>query len=648
MPISKGRKKKHKKTKPVHHQKPAPDEVFERDGMRMERRGKMTYLHNTRTEEEHQAYLESLPATLAEIDLSIKEGTETIIAYFEAFDNIALLGGLAINHHENQTDKDDDGMAETILEYAINICAALPVKSKPLPSWEDIEELIFNLRNLKMVYHQRVIAESVNSRNLRPEDDKMIELRFQAMLEALAIRGNGYFSHVRDLFLELFSGHDAFMLEHYGFTATDIVNTEKELEDAWKARLGFDSDFPHPNVMMVFADWAFNKMRLPVMNEANLAAFQIDHPEYVVENGRIVTYATNDPKDFEGLFRVRFTKPVQEKVVRTLAMKFGDNAAYLLPPANAHMLADSGTRVKLFLQSSDDHFYHFALPLLSRNYLTIGQYLLEHAPNDDKKYFKKYYQNKQHSGSRDRFLEEKVERLFKNFLPSVQFAPNTAYPLPDQKPNAKNIEYTELDLLGIGKSYTYLIEVKAGELNTAGKRGAIDSLVNRLKRNVSEGDFQSNRAQNYIQDNVDPVFKEGDKEIHIDKSLPIFRIVVTLDTFAGLLAGASVLENAALIDTKNGYPWIINIYDLMIFAEIIESEEDFTDYLKLRLDLNSWKEFSTGDEINLLGHFLSDQLNFEKRHKKLDKFMLNSYLQEIDAYFYDRQSGLPGKKPKRR
>lgn len=632
----------------MRNQRPAPDEVFERAGIRFERRGKMTYLLNTRTEEEHEAFLESLPATLTEIDLSIKEGTEAILAYFEAFDNIALLGGLAINHRNNQRDKDDDGMAEIILEYAINICAALPYTSKRLPSWKDIEELIFNLQNLKLAYHRRVIAESVNSRHLRPEEDRLIELRFQAMLEALTIRGSGYFFHVRDLFLELFSGHDAFMLKHYGFTAIDIVNTEKELEDAWKARLGLNTDFPHPNVMMIFADWAFAKKQLPVMNAANLIEFQKDHPEYIIENGQIVTYSIDNPEDFEGLFRIRFTKPVQEKVVRALSMKFGDNGNYLLPPANAHMLADTGTRVKLFLQTGNDHFYHFALPLLSRNYLVIGQYLLENAPGDDKKYFKKYYQNKQHSGSRDRFLEEKVERLFKNFLPSVQFVPNTTYPLPEQKPNVKNIEYTELDLLGVGKNYTYLIEVKAGELNTAGKRGAIDSLVNRLKKNISEGDFQSNRAQNYIQGNDDPIFKDGNKEIHIDKALPIFRIVVTLDTFAGLLAGASVLENAALIDTKNGYPWIVNIYDLMIFAEIIESEEDFIEYLQLRLDLNNWKEFLAQDEINLLGHFLSDQLHFEQRHKKLDKFTLNNYLQEIDAYFYDRQRGLPGKKPKRR
>lgn len=648
MPVSKGRKKKKKSVKSAKSKaKVKPDEVYEQEGLRLERRGKMTYLQNTRTEEQHQAYLESLPVALENMDLSIKEGIEAIVDYFKALDTIGLLGGLAINHQDKQMDSDDDGMAETILEYGINIAAALPNDNKPLPEWRDISELITNLKQLRLVYNQRIIAESVHSRQLRHDENHLIDLRFHSMLEALAIRGNGYFAHVRELFLELFSGHDEFLQQHYGFRAIDIVNTERELEESFHARLGLSNNIPHPDSMMVFADWAHSKMRLPVMNDSNLADFIKDHPEFLVENGRIITYSPENVKEFEPLFRIRFTKPVQEKVVHALSSTFGDNAAYLLPPSNGHILAETVTKTHLFLRTEDDCFYQFALPLLSRNYLAIGQHLLENAPGDEKKYFKKYYQNNLYSGSRDRFLEAKVEKIFSSFLPGVRLIPNTAYPLPKQKATAKKIEYTELDLLGIGNYHTYLIEIKAGELSAAGKRGAIDSLVSRLKKNISEGDYQSNRAQNYIQDNSHPVFRNGAEEIAIDKAKPIVRIVVALDTFAGLLAGASVLENASLINAKNGYPWIINIYDLMVFSEILESEKDFADYLTLRLDLNRWKEFSTGDEINLLGHFLSDQLNFEHRHRNLDHFSLNNYLRDIDAYFYDRQRGLPGKKPKR-
>lgn len=649
MPVSRSRKKK---KKPVKKEKPnsgqAPDELYEGEGYRVERRGKMTYLQNTRTEEEHQAYLDGLPADLEAMNASIKEGTDAIIAYFEAFDTIGLLGGLAINHHFNQTDRDDGGMAEIILEYGLNVGLAVPDISRPLPELEDIQELIINLKNLKMVYHQRVIAESVNDRNLRPDEAHLTELRFQSVLEALSIRGNGYYVHVRELFLELFSGHDPFLLKHYNFTAADLVNTEKELEDAFRARI---SDLPGLSFgapELAFADWAFANARLPVMNPESLAAFSAAHPEYLIEEGRIVSYSVGEVTDFEPLFRIRFSKPVQEKVVSTLSLAFGGNSAYLLPPSDGHLLADTAARTHVFPRSADERFYQFGLPLLSRNYLGIGQYLLENAPGDDKKYFKKYYQGNQQQVSRDRFLEDKVEKIFRSFLPNVRFIPNTGYPLPKQKANAKNLEYTELDLLGISKTHTYLIEVKAGELSAAGKRGAIDSLVSRLKKNISEGDYQSNRAQNYINNESAPIFKKGVEQIPVDKSKPVIRIVVTLDTFAGLLAGASVLENASLISSVNDYPWVVNIYDLMIFADLIASEEDFTDYLRLRLDLNRWKEFSTGDEINLLGHFFSDQLQFEDRERALDHFTLNNFLQDIDAYYYDRQRGLPGNKPVRK
>lgn len=62
MPVSKGRKKKKKSVKSAKSKaKVEPDEVYEQEGLRLERRGKMTYLQNTRTGEQHQAYLDSLP-----------------------------------------------------------------------------------------------------------------------------------------------------------------------------------------------------------------------------------------------------------------------------------------------------------------------------------------------------------------------------------------------------------------------------------------------------------------------------------------------------------------------------------------------------------------------------------------------------------
>ncbi|SDT36824.1 hypothetical protein SAMN05216490_3238 [Mucilaginibacter mallensis] len=86
----------------------------------------------------------------------------------------------------------------------------------------------------------------------------------------------------------------------------------------------------------------------------------------------------------------------------------------------------------------------------------------------------------------------------------------------------------------------------------------------------------------------------------------------------------------------------------MIFADLIRSEDEFVEYLGLRLSLNKWKEFITSDEINLLIHFLLEGLLFEEEHRKPDTFMLQKYLSDIDEYYAEKQEGRIVPKPERK
>jgi hypothetical protein len=55
--------------------------------------------------------------------------------------------------------------------------------------------------------------------------------------ERLFIRGDGYLSHIEQLFLEMFAPYESFFLERYEFKPSDIIDTFKQLESSFTLRV---------------------------------------------------------------------------------------------------------------------------------------------------------------------------------------------------------------------------------------------------------------------------------------------------------------------------------------------------------------------------------------------------------------------------
>ncbi len=85
---------------------------------------------------------------------------------------------------------------------------------------------------------------------------------------------------------------------------------------------------------------------------------------------------------------------------------------------------------------------------------------------------------------------------------------------------------------------------------------------------------------------------------------------------------------------------IVSLYDLMAFADLIQTEEDLRDYLVPRMKLNNQKDVLFFDELDILGFFLrgnfpmTDAAEGEVRH-------VIGFKEDIDAYFDMVTVGLP-------
>jgi hypothetical protein len=129
-------------------------------------------------------------------------------------------------HAEKEKILDDDEI-EVLLEYAMSIASANPnTKAGNIPTAENIEEIREQLSKIK--YNIGFYEMSADNPAGGTEFDHWLKLR--VMEDALHVRGNGYHSHIEEVFKETFAPHNGFLEQFYGFNSDDILAIIKKLD----------------------------------------------------------------------------------------------------------------------------------------------------------------------------------------------------------------------------------------------------------------------------------------------------------------------------------------------------------------------------------------------------------------------------------
>ena len=121
MPKSRTRKKK----KP--NKKNSQKEVRNYDGIEIIRKGKIVTIRNTMSEIEHANYLQQLKENRPKAYSEIKDLIDNVVENINRYDKLLILGGIAsYGYMKMWTDKSDDGLAETTVEYCLSIALTTP------------------------------------------------------------------------------------------------------------------------------------------------------------------------------------------------------------------------------------------------------------------------------------------------------------------------------------------------------------------------------------------------------------------------------------------------------------------------------------------------------------------------------------------
>lgn len=567
--------------------------------------------------------------------IEINNKIDRVIEIFSTYNNFKLLGALSYNLFENQNNPEDDGKSELALEYATSFSMAINDNPETIPSNEVLNEIRDLLYDIRSLYNTYIMTESA--------EDKFSEIesliRFKTIIHSLYIRGSGYQKHILKVFEELFQGHDDLLVKHYGFNSKDIIDTFLQLENSWYCRTVLPSGLPHFKSFERFGEWQREKgidSFDPADNQP-IIDFLNDNPDFVKTDNKPSGFGIDDVNMFDELYKVRFRKEIHRKVVESVSLEFGENKDFLNPKFKGLPLNTSLAYTNPIIKHDND-YYLFAFSILIRNLFDITENLILKA---DKDYYNTKYLGNKYSKSRDNYLENKTFELFSSFLPDSKAYQNLKYKFKEAD---GSITETELDLLIETEKANYIIEIKAGGLSAQAKRGALKSLTSKIEETAGYGAYQSHRALQHIKNEESPIFVDDKNEIIIDKSKKCFRITITLEQLSNYLANIHELRILGAVENEIEMAWTCSLFDLMIFSEIIENEDDFIAYLEKRIPLYNDTRVDVDDEIDFLGYYLEKgELIDKKAIKGTTSFRFHKMSSAINDYF---ENG--GTKPKKK
>ena len=548
------------------------------------------------------------------VNATLREHIETVEGYFRRYDSVQLLGsiGLFLLDHlpniekhfmaqMNGTDMRLDENAEVIAEYAMNFGLALPNEGKDTPTNKVIKDLRDRLKTLFVAYMHLDMP-------LGDESTQFID--WMIHMDTIAVRGDGYQIHVYEVFKEMFYPHTPIYQQHFGFSVEQLFDFFMDLENRVICKIGDQNTiYGFSKMHDRWKKWE-EKTFGPISDEATLenrdfskgmfgAFFEANPDVSHTEDG--MQFLIHQPDDYgssDMIFWVYPQSEVETRILDSLSMKFGDNSAFLAESEFKGSIMNGHSIFEKPFVKDGDKYYCFTPMIPHRNLFLIAEKLMMR----NEAYYQKNFQQNTNPISRDVYIESKVKSVMKSFLPNVTFYPSAHYKIVEEGVK-KN---PEVDVIGVSDKAVYIIEVKAHELSYK-DRVRLDGAKDKFKASVAEACKQCCRSVDFINGSTEPAFGTQQGAVLIDKTKPIYKIAVTFQHYSSLLGQMDKLVAASLMEERFRDTWVVSLFDLMVVADFIESEDEFLSYLNMRKIINT-NHSTFHDELDLLSQFLNDDL----------------------------------------
>ena len=483
-----------------------------------------------------------------------------------------------------------------IMEYALSFSSSIIKNNSKAPSHEIITQLYTLLKETK-----DDIAILDMERSDSYEEDC---IKFFSHMTTIGIRGDAYPKFIGDVFKGLFGPHDNFFKSKYGFTSNDvyelIIDLDKRIYSKINNSIGFFFSW------LRFRKWCDSLenggvyiVDSSIKSYTPFKEFFQSNPDMFSNDGS--NFGVYDSKDISAssvIFWITPNSIAEEKILSVFSHHFGENSPFIQEGEfKGFITNESVIYTKPFLEENN-RFYCFSHYLPYVQIFEMMEFLLKL----DKNYYDQNYQQNTAADARDNYFETKVMSVFSAFLPHASFYKSTHYTVNSDKGPIT----TELDILGVSNSATYIIEVKAHELSHKDKI-RIKGLMDKVKDSINIALYQCNRSEKHILDE-DGLFRAKNSTITINKTKPIYKIVVTFQQFTMFLTDCESYKKKGLLDPSIDDVLVISLFDLMTILENMKDEQEFIQYLDIRKEVNKNKLLYC-DELDLFEYFEEGMLS---------------------------------------
>lgn len=576
---------------------------------------------------------------------------KNLLKWFDEHDQLNVLSFVSYYFFTSKVGDDEEARTGTIefpphlqeILQALSLTKERNYEPKPF-----IENAPYNLkRSIKEIKNLLELKFFDIPEEVKTEKDlEKHKLRVDFMVDTMAVRGWCYKHQLEKMLIDLCKGIDKEFFKIFGFHPHFIFEIISKLIQNVNLKLrqhqenikqfvnqkDYDSVFStyekvFPNVTKSTKQAREKLFQFFRRDLKQLKAMLISHSDLFLY--KIFTFSIEDIDEYlEG----KLDKNNIAFIMDRLSLTFGD-----LENENIeHFILNNPVQKKPFikidtLQENDKQLYYCSI-MGTVEYLQLE--ILEQFIKDYPSITQKF------SKVKAEYLENSVKNLFEtNFSDAIIF--QNVYWFDD-----KNDRH-ETDLVVSINDFLFIVESKSGLLTESAKRGATERLFKNLKDLIEEPSYQASKFINYVnsQENQIVIYDKKKRKHFFPKPKYIIPLGVTLSQFGVNSTILKKLIKLELFEKVEGITSSINLNDLEVVFEVLESVPQKIHYLQRRKEIEDSLEF-IGDEIDLLSMYLENGFNFGKIEKS-DSHFLNLVLlsKRIDAYITDSYNGLDHEKP---
>jgi len=567
-------------------------EAFEGPGFIVERRGRFLRTRPTLSAEAHAEMRRAMGETVPEIREGMGRDVGDLFGVLHQYKPEAMIGAAWLRNcaFAVPTEGAPSSVAErtpAFAEYVATLYIRDPGQGDDdvvLP--EVLEDVQSRVESLFTAAMWLLMAQEARREDWG-QDKNLRELRFLTLVESLFVRYPGYHQHLADVLSGIHSAMRHDLRDALGWNVDDALRIAEAVASLVEDRL----------------------------NEAYDCA-----REAVLEN-KVEALEGDERRRWEyGLVAWIYFR-MQDILTFTVEEIAGSSGV-------------PGERVEAFLQaaclpwaSCGEDFYrypHPTPPLQRKPVLRLGedQYLVpvptsllwgvRHVTEDalkadrsesGREWWQRYEE------ARSRFAECQAIGLLAKALPHAGAFHSLKYPWVVDGEHAM----AELDGLVIADDVALLIEVKAGSMSPAARRGAPDGMKEDLQALVGDPHLQALRARDYLKSADEVEFWLDDdtgltvKSGQLDEFIMVTVSLDSLDLFTATLYRLTDLGVVGDADL----PWAVSLLDLAVISEAVEFPAQLIHFLRRRARINELAFVMAHDELDWFGHYLSEGLYFE-------------------------------------